>query len=246
MSTEKEDNLGLKLAQAVKYYLQFQNQRIVNPLPIERISAIGFYNENRRTFDVAARLYKHLELDVKEYASFLVSELKMTRYSIKRYLLSTNNIKLFVEKKQIKLKKSKIYKYFQKSADFVSTQAAELGYITTIDYLREMIKQRKLASYYVSGKISKYYFAAIPKFPQLAAKLDSISKDEFQPLCNKYEKYQIDVREAMKQENNKVVGVLSYTDRLISQKRENLLSGEIDIAVPDVEKDNTFRIDPNS
>jgi len=50
----------------------------------------------------------------------------------------------------------------------------------------------------------------------------------------------------MKQENNKVVGVLSYTDKLISEKRANLLSGEIDVAVPDVANDYTFSIDPNS
>ena len=50
----------------------------------------------------------------------------------------------------------------------------------------------------------------------------------------------------MKQENNKVVGVLSYTDSLILEKRQSMLSSEIDVDVPDVKNDFRFQIDPNS
>ena len=223
MSASSTDD-SYKIAQIVKYHLQFLNQHIVNPVPVEKIAAIGFYRENEKCFQKAAKVFKWLGIDVFDYVSFLVFQLKMHRYSLDRMLVNTDNIKKYVEQKQIKVRKTKIFEYFKKSAEFVSQQAASLGYVTTIDYLRELIKSRKLANYYVSGKISKYYFAAIPKFPQLVAKLDSISKDEFQPLCNKYEKYQVDVREAIKQENKKVFGVLSYTDNLILKKRAVLSS----------------------
>lgn len=246
MSQKREDEDGLKLAQIIKYHLQFNNRNISHPIPVEKISAIGFFRENAEDLTKAAKLYKEIGIDQFEYMQFLVFTLKMNRYNMYRFLLNTKNMKMFVEQKQIKLKKAKIFKYFKKSADFVSSQAAEQGYVTTIDYLRQLIKLRKLANYYVSGKISKYYFAAIPKFPQIVSKLDNISKDEFSPLCNKYEKYKVDVREAMKQENNKVVGVLSYTDSLILEKRQSMLSSEIDVDVPDVKNDFRFQIDPNS
>ena len=86
-----------------------------------------------------------------------------------------------------------------------------------------LIKERKLSAYYVSGVISKYYLAALPKFPKLVDKLDSISKDEFQPICHKYEKYNADIKEAMFSVLKKVVSVLAFTDDLIEKKR----SGEV-------------------
>lgn len=108
-----------------------------------------------------------------------------------------------------------------KSANNIADDCARLGYVTTLDYLRYLIRERKLAAYYLTGVISKYYLAAIPKFPELVSKLDQLSKDEFQLLCGKYEKYNIDIKEAMLQEKKQILSVMNYTDDLILSRRSS-------------------------
>ena len=97
----------------------------------------------------------------------------------------------------------------------MSSKCVELGYVTTIDFIRHLIRHRKLASYYAAGKLSKYFFFFFPKFPKVIEKLDGISKDEFQQIYDRYDTYKSDVRIAMMHQINKVLSPLSYTDELI-------------------------------
>jgi len=51
----------------IKYHLQFLNHHIVKPISAERISAVGFYNENKDAFDNASKMYTYLGIDIDEY-----------------------------------------------------------------------------------------------------------------------------------------------------------------------------------
>jgi len=95
------------------------------------------------------------------------------------------------------MQRKKIYNWYLKSVEFVSMKSAAKGLTRTVESLKDMIKTRKLAAYYIAGNISKYYFAAIPKFPMIVQKMDRISQDEFSYLCSMYEKLHEDIREAV-------------------------------------------------
>lgn len=69
--------------------------------------------------------------------------------------------------------------------------------MTAIDGIKDMIREKKLAPYYVTGKISKHYLAMIHSFSALVEKLDPISKGELMPISHRAEKLNDDAIEAM-------------------------------------------------
>jgi len=106
-------------------------------------------------------------------------------------------------------------KSLKKSAANIAKECVEHGYPRSIDFIKDLISAKRLAAYYMSGIISKHFFAAIPTFPKIVKKLDPISRDEFGPLCAKFEKHSIDIQEAMAQENFSYSSVFDYADLLI-------------------------------
>ena len=78
-----------------------------------------------------------------------------------------------------------------------------------------MIHKRTLATYYMTGKISKHYLSAIHNFPAIVDKLDAISKGELAPIAAQYEKLNNDTLDAMVQEHGFVFKVLTLTNEMI-------------------------------
>ena len=68
--------------------------------------------------------------------------------------------------------KCKIYRRFLKTAEFIASECHRLGFPSLKDWLRHVIAEGKLANYYVAGKISKHFLAAIPNLPKFVDKLD--------------------------------------------------------------------------
>ena len=157
---------------------------------------------------------KH-EIDAGKYMRFVVLDLRFFSKELETKLLCMDTINKFVEDMQIKDKRKKVFMGLKKSAENIAAECIRLGYPRVVDWIRMMILERKLATWYVTGKISKHYFAMIPKFPLLVEKMDVISKGEFSYIVSKYEKYENDAREAMIQEEGEVSKVLSWTDDLI-------------------------------
>lgn len=93
-------------------------------------------------------------------------------------------------------KRHKIYKHFIKSAKNIARECNELGYCSTKDFMRYLIKSKKIAEYYVTGKISLYYFAAIPNFKKIIPKLDLFARDEFHKIYDRFEMYNAEITDA--------------------------------------------------
>lgn len=212
---------GEHAAKMFKYYRQFKLSFLHHPIPLKNITAKKIYCKYKAQFDEIAKLSEKYKFDLESYIRYLVNECNVADEHVGKRLLNLLDIKFFLEKQEIKTKRTKVFNYFVKSANNIADECIKLGYTTSKDYIRMLIKDKKLSSYYMSGIISKYYLAALPKFPILVEKLDDISRDEFMPICNKYEKYNIDIKEAMIQELTKVVSVMQYTDDIIYDKRQS-------------------------
>lgn len=207
-------------AKLFKFYSQQTNSYIVYKQPLEKIQAKTLYQKNKKQFDKLIEICVKYGLDLNEYLKYFILVQKRHECHIHDQLVTYQMIKLFIDDLFVKAQRKKIYKYIMKSANNIADETIKLGFFTTIDFFRYVIKNRMLANYYLTGKISKYYFALIPKFKQLVSKLDPISKDEFQILCNMYEKYNVDSNEALYQERNtKSLKIIAFTDKLIAQKR---------------------------
>ena len=106
-----------------------------------------------------------------------------------------------------------------KTVDNIVADCLKLHYNSTADYIRHLISSRKLAAYYVAGKISGYFLAAIPNFKKVIDKLDSISKDELSELYDRYDKYHSDINAAFIKVKNIKVNPLKFADDAIFEAK---------------------------
>lgn len=210
---------GPLVAKTYKYYRQFVNQRVQRPVSFKMVQALQLYQRHQAVFDKFAKVFSKYKQPIDEYIRYLVNVQKITEATIED-IVDSHKFYDFCVDQEIKQQRAKIFQYFKKTAYAIAEDCVQLGYMTTIDYLKWLIQSKKLAQYYFSGKLSKYYLAALPSFPKIVSKLDVLSQEEFSSLCNSYEKYNIDIREAMRQEQKKVFSVLKYTDNLIYELQQ--------------------------
>lgn len=206
---------GLSVAKTYKYYRQFVDPYIQRPVSFKMVQALSLYRRYQSTFDKFAEIFSRYNVPIDDYIRYLVNVCKVTDITLKSTLLDTHAFYDYCVEQNIKSQRTKIFQYFKKTARAIAEDCVQLGYMTTVDYLKWLIQSKRLAQYYFSGKLSKYYLAALPNFPKLVSKLDPLSQEEFSTLCNSYEKYNIDIKEAMQQEQNRTFSVLQYTDNLI-------------------------------
>lgn len=213
---------GYKVSKIFKYYSQFNNSNISQPLPFERITSKSIYNKYKCIFDKIGELFEKYDIDVMSYLKFCILEKKINQKTIKT-ILSRYILLQYIEHEQILCKRKYIYTCFKRSVDFISSECIKMGYPRSLDYIRYLISEKKLATYYISGKISKYYLSAITNFPKVIDKLDQMSQDEFHQISIMYDKYHLDIKEAMIQENKQYINVFKYTDQTIEKKKSNNL-----------------------
>jgi flagellin-specific chaperone FliS len=90
---------------------------------------------------------------------------------------------------------------------------------STSDFLRKLIREKKLAAWVISGRLSSYYLAAIPGFPKIIEKLDALSKDELQFISNRYDMYNTEVNKAVLAFERKKANPIRATDEMIEKIR---------------------------
>lgn len=215
---KNNDNIGYKASQIFKYYSQFNNSYIQYPLPLERIASKSIYSKNKIFFDKLSKLFEKYDIELNSYIKFCVLEKKLNSKTLTQ-MLDQYILSQYIEHEQILTKRKRIFKYFKNTVDFISNECIKNGYPRSMDYIRYLISEKKLAAYYISGKISKYYLSAITNFPKVIQKLDQMSQDEFHQISIMYDKYHLDIKEAMMQENKKFVNVFEYTDQIILNKK---------------------------
>lgn len=224
LSTQQKENLiedAHNAAKIFKFYSQFKNPNLQFRLSFKRIQAKGFFQENKNEFIKLVFIFNKYKLDLTKYIRFFIEVLNKRENDIKTDLVSNVCILKYVDWLKLIDKQDKIYNWFMKSANNIAVECVKLGYFTTKDFIRYLIANKKLSEYFVSGKISIYYFAAIPNFKKIIPKLDVFSKAEFQKLYSRFEMYNADITAAFMKKTNYKVNPIKITDELIFKLRSS-------------------------
>ena len=213
---------GYKIARIWKWARQDTNKSLKFKLALERITAKGVYAEHREVFDKLAKVFNENNVSPLEYVKFFAVEWCGSEEKLDGELLDPRTIKAFETFQQAVAKKKQIYSWFMKSVDNIARECVRNGWFTTKDFMRHLINEKKLAGWYASGKISKYYLAAIPNFWKIVPKLDYFSKIELQQVAERYDMYHTEVNEAFLKLKNFKVNPIALTDAIIYERRHGI------------------------
>ena len=213
---------GATIAKHTKYLLQLANPYVVYKLPFERVQSKSIYLAHKKRFDALAQICSKYKIDPIAYVNYFINVLHRWEKDIDNELLSVQTFKAYGTHVQILNKHNKTYKLFMDTVRLIVADCIKFNYNSVLDYLRMLISSKKLAAYYVAGKISTYYLAAIPNFKKVIDKLDSISRDEFKELYDRYDKYHTDINEAFLHVKNIKVNPIKLTDEAIFSAKNRL------------------------
>lgn len=188
---------GFGAAKYFKYFAQYKDERIIRPCRVERVPARGLYAKHQAIFDRLAKLFNKCQLDIPQYMEFFLLKYGMKDLDVE-LLLDKTIIHNFMFNLMAKEQCRKIYGYFVQSVDRIANDCVANDFVGVKDYLRWLIKTRRLASYVLGGRISQYYLAAIPNIKLIIEKLDPLSQEELRLLYERFDKYHVDVVEAYK------------------------------------------------
>lgn len=208
---------GETVARYVKYYLQFKKSTIRNPISVDRIACRVFYNQHKKVFDSAAKILSKYNISVDKFSKFFVMDFKKTEYDINEFLVNQTTFSEYAQYLAKNKKRNDIYKWVSDSIYAIADECRKNKIFTTKDFLRKAISEKKLATYYVSGVISKYYLAAIPNFNKIIPKLDYFSRLELDDLNRLFEIYKTEVNDAFLYMKNIKINPIRLTDIMISK-----------------------------
>ena len=155
-----------------------------------------------KAFDRFAAAASKNNFDVCSYMKFCVQVCGIDESSIGKSILSSAVLSRYAEHMKERLRLRHIYKWFMKSVKFIAETCVEEDYFTAKDYLRMLIDTHQIGACIMSGKISLYFFAAIPNFNRAISHLDYFSRLELVPLAEHFDIYHSDVNKAYMQIRN--------------------------------------------
>lgn len=203
------------IAQFLKYKLQYKNAKIENAIPLPMIKAKAFQQKYHAQINKLIKIVQSFEnFDVYKYLSFFVDNIYKNDCDIKT-LVSTYNFTQYKNYLEYLEKQERIYGYFMKSVNNIVNDCKQLQIFSAKDYLRYLIQNKKLSQYYVSGRISCYFFAAIPKFKMLIDKLDPLTRSDFSELYNMYEMYNAEIVKVFLKKTNKKINPLAIVNQAL-------------------------------
>lgn len=203
------------IAQFLKYKLQYKNIKIENAIPLPMIKAKAFQQKYHAQINKLIKIVQSFEnFDVYKYLSFFVDNIYKNDCDIKT-LVSTYNFTQYKNYLEYLEKQERIYGYFMKSVNNIVNDCKQLQIFSAKDYLRYLIQNKKLSQYYVSGRISCYFFAAIPKFKMLIDKLDPLTRSDFRELYNMYEMYNAEIVKVFLKKTNKKINPLAIVNQAL-------------------------------
>lgn len=219
-SENVQSNGGERTAELFKYYRQFENSSFERtPVKLNRISARGLYLRHKKQFDDLYGFFVAHGLDLKRYIEFFVKERKRSEEDIDCWLFSRQSISDYMAKLQLADKKRKIYSWFSKSVSNIVDMCMKYDYMSGKDCLLDLMRQKRLAQEFMSGRISKYFFAAMPNFKNLIPKLDYFARLEFSELYDKFDIYNTEINDVFIQYRNRTVNPLDIVDIELAKRK---------------------------
>lgn len=221
----KQNNTdGEYLAQCINFYKQFKNEILDNYVDLKNAPYKMFYRKYSYIFCKTASILRKYNVDIEKYAKYFVETRYINDKTLRNELLNASTFKDYIEYQQVNSKYKKIYKWYIKSIKNIAVDAYKLGYFTAKDYLNYIISSSQLGSKVLSGKISRYYLAAIPGFQKIIPKLDQLSKDELNDLKDKFDIYSTDMIKAYMMFRNIKPNPIKMTNETIVKIREKYQS----------------------
>lgn len=211
---------GYTIAQLFAYYRRKQNPYIKKHLPLKLVSAKSLYAKHKAKFDSFAIKVNKNKFDIDSYIQFCVIDNGIKESSIDLCIASTTMIEKYYKHLQSSLRYKKIYNWVMKSIKNIAMSCIEYDYFSAKDFLRFLIDNKKIGEYIASGKISVYYFAALPKFKNAINKLDYFSRQELFCLEKYFDIYHSDVNSAFLYVKNTMINAIDLTDKAIFKLRQ--------------------------
>lgn len=222
IKNKDELGIGYKAACMWKWARQDVMPWLKFKLPLERITAKRIYQDHKKAFDLLSKTFSDNSLSPLEYIRFFAIEHGGAEEKIDSEIADPKTLIAFETYQQSLAKKKQIYLWFMKSVNNIAEECAKNGWFTTKDFIRHLIDKKKLAGWYASGKISKYYLAAIPNFWKIVPKLDHFSRIELQPVADRYDMYNTEVNEAFLKLKKFKINPVALTDAMIYEKRHGI------------------------
>lgn len=212
------------VAQYFKYCMQFNNPAIIIKQDFHRVFSKSFYYKYKSQFDVLVKLFSKHKLNAIDYIDFFINEYHKNINDIKTLLVSSQAIHAYMNSIEIKRQKQKIFTWIQKSIDNIVNDCIEQNCHSVKDYVIDLIRTHKIANYYLTGRISKYWFSAIPNFKKIIKRLDSISQDEFRDIYDKCDIYCKDANDAYYMANHHHLNPIKAADECLRSRQSFIKS----------------------
>ena len=222
---------GYSAARAYKYYCQFSNSKISYAIPERRVAARAMYKHHKDVFDRCIAFFLKYGLDVRKFIKFMANDVRLHDSEIDSKFMSKWSLNRFAEMLASDENNIKVYNWYMKSVKMLATACLDSECVSAVDFIRKLIREKKLASWVVCGKISAYYLAAIPDFPNIVQKLDSISRDELSFISSRYDMYNTAVNKATLAFENRRANPIKSTDEMVeklrSERRKNSIKNDL-------------------
>ena len=222
---------GYSAARAYKYYCQFSNSKISYTIPERRVAARALYKHHKDAFDRCIAFFLKCGLDVRKFIKFMANDVRLHDSEIDSKFMSKWSLNRFAEMLASDENNIKVYNWYMKSVKMLAAACLDSECVSAVDFIRKLIREKKLASWVVCGKISAYYLAAIPDFPNIVQRLDSISRDELSFISNRYDMYNTAVNKATLAFENRRANPIRSTDEMVeklrSERRKNSIKNDL-------------------
>lgn len=223
---------GYSAARAYKYYCQFSNSKILYAIPEKRVAARAMYKHHKDAFDKCAAFFLKFKLDARRFIKFMACDVRLHDSEIDFKFISKWSLNRFAETLASAENNKKIYGWYMKSVKTLAAACLDSECASAVDFIRKLIREKKLAPWVICGKISAYYLAAIPGFPNIAQRLDPISRDELSFISDRYDMYNTAVNKATLAFENRRANPVRSTNEMVEKLRAERMK--------DLEKDNLF------
>lgn len=209
---------GYSAARAYKYYCQFSNPNVSYAVPEHRVAARALYKHHKDAFDRCAAFFSGHGLDARKFIRFMAEE-KLRESELDSDFLSRRSLNRFAEMLASGESNAKVYGWYSKSVKILAAACLDSECVSAADFVRKLIREKKLAPWVVCGKVSAYYLAAIPGFPEIARRLDPISRDELSFISSKYDMYNTAVNRATLAFENRRANPIRSVDEMVEKLR---------------------------
>lgn len=195
------------------------NPRVIYAVPERRMAARAMYKSHSDTFNKLVSFFSSNKLDIRKYLRFMATDIRLHNDEIDEKLMSKWGLNLFAERLASEENNAKIYRWYSKSIKTIAETCLGSECASTADFLRKLIREKKLAPWVVAGRISAYYLAAIPDFPKVVSRLDQISRDELAFISSRYDMYNTEVNKAVLAFERRKANPIRATDEMIEKMR---------------------------